>query len=360
MVQRLEASGAIPLGKTNMNEFSSGLTGHNEHYGPVRNPWALERSPGGSSGGSAVAVAAGLCLGALGTDAGCSVRVPAAWTGVVGLRPTWGRIDLQGAFPRAPSLDAAGFLARGVADVALLSCLAMGRPAEQATETARLCLQSRRQGVSGVRVSVIEDFTFGVGDRDLDDRVASAIALMETAGCVVDAVDASWLPRLAHDDAALDLLFREFSDVMNAALGSELAGAPLGHDVRADLRLGANVSDQRYRDLLAERRRYDALVDSLFERVDIIVTPTCHFVPPRLDDGKEAFASGRFHCMPFSMLGLPAISVPIGLSDDHLPVGLQLVSARGSDDRLLTVAAALEGVLDATGDKKERTDAHGL
>jgi len=331
-VQRFRQAGAVLLGKTNLHEFAYGITTGNPHWGVARNPWDRDRIPGGSSGGSAIAVVAGLCAGSLGSDTGGSIRIPAAVCGCVGLKPTFGAVPLDGCWPLAPSLDHAGPLARTVADVANLFSVLSGRAA-------------RRVAARGLRVGVPDDYFFEQIEPGVRHRVQSAISALGKAGMRVISVR---IPSMRLGVATQLITIRAEAAAVHARWIARRA-REYGGDTRIRLYLGSLVAARDY--LLAQQARTqirDTFV-RLFERIDLLATPTVPLVAPRI--GERTVRWGRVEepvdgalvrlTSVFNLTGLPALSLPCGLSRG-LPVGLQLVAPWGQEARLLAVGAAVE------------------
>jgi aspartyl-tRNA(Asn)/glutamyl-tRNA(Gln) amidotransferase subunit A len=313
-VARLSDAGAVMVGKTNMNELAAGTSGKNLRFGDVRNPWSPEHSPGGSSSGSAAAVASGMVLAALGTDTGGSVRVPAACTGVVGLRPTFGRVPIKGVYPRAESFDVAAPLARNVPDCAVVLGVLTGEKYQI------------DQGIAGLRVGLLEDFC-GLADhfRSLGAKVGEVKVPLDYAHLV-------------------EIMLYEF----NRALGAQFRACPnpdemFGPVVCANLRRGPQISDADYARALAERERQSAAIRAIFGDVDALVTPVLPAPTPRLDAPAQEFDRQRQFMIPFSGAGVPAISLPCGMREG-LPIGMQIVADRGREPLLFRIARAYESI----------------
>ena len=333
----LRAAGAVIVGKTNLDELAWGGLTDNPHYGPTRNPWGLDRFVGGSSGGSAAAVAAGFCLGALGTDTGGSVRLPASATGVVGLRPTYGRLPLDGITPLAPSMDTVGPLAADVADCALLWQALTGTepsaPARGPDRPIRLGVPGfARRGLDGDVDAVFSTFV---------DRLAAAG--VEPTALEIDPLEhylEPWLLiHLVEPAVAHEALLRESGHRLGAIARQQLE-AGLGFPA-TDL-----LKAQRFR---AELTRQLA---GVLAGVDALLLPTLPFAP--VPHGTETVRLGAedvpiFEALPrftgiASMAGLPAISLPAGVSAAGLPIGVQLVGPPAGESGLLAMAQVLEDV----------------
>src|SRR5205823_9272073 len=202
VVSRLKAAGAVILGKQNLHELAFGITSENPHFGAVHNPWSLDRVPGGSSGGTAAAVAAGLCAAGIGSDTGASIRAPASFCGVVGLKPTYGRVSRAGALPLAWSLDHAGPLARSVADCAIMLQAIAGQDARDLASSGEAVPDFSSQldeGVQGLRIGVPREYFFEIIEPDVERLVRVAIATLERLGAQIEEVS---LPHVSHTQVA--------------------------------------------------------------------------------------------------------------------------------------------------------------
>ena len=342
VVQRLRTAGAVIVGKTNLHEIALGVTNVNPHFGICRNPWDRQRVSGGSSGGSAVAVATGMCLGALGTDTGGSIRIPASLCGVVGLKPTSGRVSLRGVIPLSWNLDHAGPLARTVRDAAILYQVIAGYdpldPAsiEQPVEEAIAGLD---EGVAGWRVVLAAgDYFEDLGE--VGAAVRKAAQVFTQLGATVQQVDLTFLQQAA-------LANGQMTQADGAAYHRQrLAESPegFGEDVRARLEAGRTLSSGEY----ALARRTQAVMrrrmTTFFDDFDILLTPTTPVAAP-LIEGSDALEQARRltrFTAPFNLTGLPALSVPCGFTTGGLPVGLQLVGRPWGEARLLRAGRAFE------------------
>ena len=351
MVRRLRDAGAISLGKANMSEFASGSSGVNVFFGNVHNPWDLKRAPGGSSSGTAAAVAAGMCLAGTGTDSGGSIRQPAARCGLVGIRPTFGRVSLAGVWPRTKTLGAGGPLTHSARDAALMLNAMVGYDSAYAPSLdlpVEDFTTSLDEGVNGLRIALIDDFTF----RDVDAEVASAIrgAADVLADLGAEIVTIS-IPALtgALDYAALfaNVLLYEFNEILGAQYRAEPNRDKLfGPMVKSDLERGEKVKRQTYERILAERPAQVRELKSAFNEVDALITPTLPNVAPLQTEGPEVWARGRQFNLPFSFAGVPSISVPCGFSPGRLPIGMQIVANDLKESLLLRIAAAYEAATD--------------
>jgi aspartyl-tRNA(Asn)/glutamyl-tRNA(Gln) amidotransferase subunit A len=371
-VERLNAAGAPTLGKTNMDEFAMGSSNENSGYRPVRNPWDRERVPGGSSGGSAAAVAAGLAPWAIGTDTGGSIRQPAALCGIVGLKPTYGAVSRYGMIAFASSLDQCGPLTRDVTDAALLFRHMVGRDPCDSTslefpEEVRLPTAER---LDGLRIGVPPELSgegIESGVRAVLDRT---LELLEELGAHTEEVA---LPHSPHGIAAYYVLAPAEASANLArydgvrygprkgdgdltALYEETRAAGFGAEVKRRIMLGTYALSSGYYEAYygsAQRVRTKIADDfrAAFERVDLILTPTSPTVAFRLGERTDdplAMYMSDYCTVPMPLAGIPAISIPGGLSDG-LPVGIQLAGPAFSENRILDAAHALEQAIGFDG-----------
>jgi aspartyl-tRNA(Asn)/glutamyl-tRNA(Gln) amidotransferase subunit A len=347
VTESLARAGAVPLGKTNMHEWALGVTSDNPHFGPCRNPWALDRITGGSSGGSAAALAAGLCAGAMGSDTGGSIRIPASLCGIVGLKPTYGRVSLRGAVPLSWTLDHAGPMARNVADVALMLTAIAGYDAadpSSADVPVDDYLSDLEDGVQGWAVAAANDATLGELDPDVRSAFAAACAAFESLGARVTPID---LPRFREAASTNALLVVADGAAFHR---DRLKAQPerFGADVLARLQRGASATAVDYalarRAQVAIAHQYRALFAAYGGAYDVVLTPTTPITAP-VREGLDAVTMAprltRFTA-PFNLMGLPALSMPCGLSGEGLPIGLQIVAAPWREAALLRAARAYE------------------
>lgn len=342
VVERLRAAGAVLLGKTGLHELAFGVTSQNPHFGPITNPWAHDRSPGGSSGGSAAAVATGGGFGSIGSDTGGSIRIPAALCGVVGLKPTRGRVSLRGAVPLSWTLDHAGPLARTVRDAAVLYAAIAGHDARDPGSRSAPYddpLADIDKGATRLRIGIWRS-GLDAADTDVRTAVDEAIRTLASCGARIETVD---LPRSD-----------ELSECQRVVLGTDayayhrerVESAPerFGADVLERLRRGKANSGHDYAAARRARSEIRTAFDALLTSLDALALPTTVVTAP-LRVGADAVATAaRLTSLtsPFNLTGLPAISVPCGQGVDGLPVGLQLVGRRWGEARLLRLARAYE------------------
>ncbi|MBI2469070.1 MAG: amidase [Candidatus Rokubacteria bacterium] len=349
-VARLTATGAITLGKLNMTELALGPFGDNAHHGDVQNPWRPGHASGGSSSGSGAAVAAGLACGALGTDTGGSIRLPAACCGIVGLKPTYGRVSRAGVMPLSWSLDHAGPMARTVRDVALVTGIIAGHDPEDATTSLRPVPDYRATldaPIAGLRIGVPRNYYWDGVDPEVGDAARAAIRVLEGLGARVDELELPD-PQVLVDVS--NVIARSESAAVHARLVREQPHA-LQPTVRARLEVGFHIPAYEYLQALRLRAQLaEAFGREVFARVDALATPTIPEPPPAYAAAKAGSAEevvqrmGRFSRLtrPFNTLGVPVLSVPCGVSRDGLPFGLQLAGRPFDEATVLRLGHAYE------------------
>ena len=348
-VERLIQAGAVLVGKTNMHELAYGITSANPHFGTVRNPHAPARIPGGSSGGSAVAVASGMALAALGSDTGGSIRIPAAFCGVVGLKPSYGRVSRYGMLPLSFSQDHAGPIAGSVRDAGLIMNAIAGHDSRDPSSSRRPVEDYVPAGsLEGVRIGLPENFYFERVTPAVREAVERAAELAERCGARVLRV------RVPDMDAVNTigrvLLLAEAA----AALTPHLAQrAGIGDDVRTLLDQGRLVPATDYVNAQRLRRLKQDEFRLLWRQVDILFTPTVPLGAPKIGEtaveiegrSEDVRLAATRLVRGMDVLGLPAISLPCGLDPNGLPLGLQIIAPEFREAALLSVAAAVERAL---------------
>lgn len=351
---RLRSAGAILIGKTNMHEFAWGGTSDNPHYGAVRNPWNLDRFPAGSSGGSGAAVAARMCWGALGTDTGGSIRLPAAINGIVGIRPTYGRVSNNGIIPLAWSMDTAGPMARTVEDCALMfSCIAGHDPRDPTTAKVGVadCQAGLGRGVRGLRIGIVPDYFFHHLQRPVHDAVRSALDTYEQLGAHI--VDVSI--RNIHGNISAQLTIESCEPSTYHQRWLRERPDDYGDDVRTLLEVGEMLlathylQAQRYRSLLRQEFM------EAFKEVDLFLCPTLPFTATPIGAMKVVIEDGadedmlsaimQFTGVP-SLTGLPSLAVPCGFDEEGLPIGMQLIGKPFDEATLFQAGAAFQDATD--------------
>ena len=314
---RLEAAGYSVAGKTNLHEFAYGISSQNEHFGTVPNPRYPGRLAGGSSGGSAAAIAAGDVDLALGSDSGGSIRIPAAWCGIVGFKPTYGLVPADGCFPLAPSYDHVGPMAASV---------------EGCSELMRALVP----GFEPVAVDSLEEIEVGTAWLDEADPL-----VRKRVGETADRFPRSRPVDFGFPDPAENKLFmREVADV-HRGLYPEYAD-DYGEGIRWKLELCAAVSDGEVATAERLRAEYRERCEEVFDGLDLLLTPTMMSVAPAANaDERELRGRGIRLTYPFDCLGWPALAIPCGLAEDGLPASVQLIGRPGDDARVLAVGSRL-------------------
>ena len=367
-VARLRAAGAVLVGKTNMDEFAMGSSTENSAYQVTRNPWDLGRVPGGSSGGSAAAVAADEVVAAIGTDTGGSIRQPAALCGVVGMKPTYGRVSRYGLVAFASSLDQAGPFGNSVEDVTEVLQVIAGHDPQDATSARQPVPDYRAAaalGAGGLRIGVPREYFPQGLDREVYEAVRAALAAAGRLGATVEEIS------LPHTDYAIPTYYilataeassnlarydgvrygsraQEAHDLASLYVASRSRG--FGAEVKRRIMLGTYVLSSGYYDAYYLRaQRVRTLIrrdfDAAFRNVDVIVTPTspsaAFRIGERVDDPLAMYLSDIF-TVTLNLAGLPGLSMPCGLTRERLPIGLQIVGRPFDEATVLRLAAVLE------------------
>jgi aspartyl-tRNA(Asn)/glutamyl-tRNA(Gln) amidotransferase subunit A len=321
-VRRLEEAGYANVGKTNLHEFAYGITSQNPHFGTVPNPIAPDRIAGGSSGGSAAALAAGLADAALGSDSGGSIRIPAACCGVVGFKPTYGLVSLEGCFPLAPGFDHAGPMARSVG-----ACAEM--------------MQALVADFQATQIESLEEVSVGVAWTELADplvgeRIAEAAKLFPRSR-----------PReLPLPEGVGAVFMREVADVHRDLFRAH--ADDYGDNVRTKIERCLAVTDDEYRAALRALDEYRERCAEMVAEVDLVLTPTLACVAPSVDvDDLDVRERLILFTYPFNCLGWPALALPCGPGEDGLPASVQLAAAKGADALVLAAGELLERSLKA-------------
>ncbi len=344
VVTHLEEAGAIVLGKTNMHEFAYGASSAVSHYGPVRNPWDPDRIPGGSSGGSAAAVAARLCAGALGTDTGGSIRMPAAYCGIVGLKPTYGLASIRGIIPLSVSLDHVGPMCRTVADAALMLQALVGYdPRDIASIRANVPDYSSalQRATSSIRLGVPRDLFFEGVDPEILDGVDRALEVLGELTASTRDVD---LPPLPQARPVFVESYTYHADYLQSSPGLYAAAT------REQILRGQGVPANEYAESLYQVELSRKAIDAVFDDVDLLITPTMARMPvdigTALESAVEINPSLIRNASPFNTYGIPTISIPCGFSSDGLPIGLQISGRHLDELGVLALAHAYEQATD--------------
>ena len=347
VMRKLESAGAVCVGKLNQHELAYGITSSNPHFGPVRNPRNTDCIPGGSSGGSGAAVATNMVFMAMGSDTGGSIRIPAAYCGTVGLKPTFGRVSRYGCFPLGLTLDHMGPLTRTVEDAAItLEAIAGPDPNDETTAPAaqRTFTAAIDSDINGLRVGVPANFFLSDVDRSVRESFDRAVAAAQRAGARVDELH-------VPDPAGLNtvarvILLAEATSVMQPYLHRR---SEFGSDVMALFDSGRFVSATDYINAQRVRKQMQRQWAEVFRKVDVLFTPTTPITAPKIGEAtvmvngleEDARLASTRLVRGINALGLPAISIPCGESN-RLPIGLQIVGRAWQERTIIAAAAALE------------------
>jgi aspartyl-tRNA(Asn)/glutamyl-tRNA(Gln) amidotransferase subunit A len=341
-VRRLKTAGAVLLGKLNMHEFAYGGSGVISYFGAARNPWASDYNTGGSSSGAAAAVAAGLCYGAVATDTGGSIREPAAFCGIVGLKPTYGRVSARGVIPLAWTLDHVGPMTRSVTDAALMLQAIAGYDADDATSVdAPVRDYAKAFGdTAALRVGIPNSFFYDALQPEIDAAVRAALAVLGKLTASVRPIDVP----LDRDTTTLKAEAYAYHRELIAESPELYQPVTLER-----IRSGAEVSAADY---IAGRRQTEELrraVRKAFDEVDLLVTPTTCVLPSKISELLADLGTLRAkenlmlrNTRPFNAMGLPTISIPCGFTSSGLPIGLQISGPPWGEASVLRMAFAYE------------------
>lgn len=343
VVKKLYKAGVVLLGKTNMHEIALGLTTVNPHYGVCRNPWSTDRISGGSSGGSAAALAAGFCAASMGSDTGGSIRVPAGLCGVVGLKPTFGRVSLKGVMPLSWNLDHAGPMGKRVMDAAYLYQCVAGFDPQDAYSVRRPVenvLKHIKDGVKNWRIALADDEYFQKADSEVLELVYKAARVFETLGAQLERTPFPGLLTAAQSNGLVVV-----SDAATVyAPQFQKHPQEFGSDIRQRLEIGSQVKLQDYIQARRNQTHLRRQFESFFGHYDIMLMPTT-VVPAPPIEGPDALEQARLltrFTAPFNLTGLPALSIPCGFTSSGLPVGLELIAKPWHEASLLQAAYAYE------------------
>ena len=368
LAERLQAAGGVLLGKLNMDEFAMGSTSETSWYGPTRNPWDLERVPGGSSGGAAAAVAAGECWYAVGSDTGGSIRQPASYCGVTGMKPTYGTVSRYGLIAYASSLDQMGPLARSAADCAAVLDLVMGRDRRDGTSLdvpAGGLLASLTGDIRGMRIGLPAD-CFGEGlDREVRAAVLTAAQVLRDRGAVVEecalpimqyVVPTYYIIACAEASSNLSRFdgvkygwrAEGYEDLTDLYQKTRTEG--FGAEVKRRILLGTFVLstgyyDAYYKKALQVKAVIKEAYDAAFQRYDLLLTPVAPTTAPRLGESLQdplKMYLSDIYTVPLNLAGLPGLSMPCGFDGQGLPIGAQLIGPALGEAKVLDAAHAFQ------------------
>ncbi|MEN6515914.1 MAG: amidase [Fervidobacterium sp.] len=342
VVTKLKNSGALLVGKTNMHEIALGVTSNNPHYGPCLNPHDNSRVAGGSSGGSAIAVATGMALGALGTDTGGSIRIPASLCGVVGFKPSYGTVSTRGIIPLSWHLDHVGPIATCVEDVKIIFNIIAGYDSKDPFSVKNANKKSKSIEKNQIRIAKAVGNFINEADANVLKMFDNAVKMLRESDLSVEEENVDWLRELS-------IANRTITQVEAATFHKErLATHPdwFGEDVRERLLQGSNASGIDY-----ATARYNQTVGKyrfkeFFKKYDVLLLPTVPVIAPPIA-GRDAVEMAKVltkFTAPFNLTGLPAITLPCG-KVDGLPVGLQIVGGYMKDKKLLSIAQMIETIL---------------
>ena len=344
VVERLKAAGALIAHKSALHEFAFGIRTTSPVSGQTLNPWNNERIPGGSSGGSAAAVAAGLCDAAIGTDTGGSVRLPAAMCGITGLRPTVGAVSNRGSTPVCPSQDTVGPMARSAMDVARLFATIVGFDSADPFSVDRKCehfLPTLDAGVKGVTIGICERHYFEGIEYDIGQALDQSIKIFESLGATIVPVDLTGAD--TTHEAATTIIYSDACAFHTRRLTEE----PERFDAQVLERMqrGFDFSSLDYSRAMSERMRWQRKLKTTFDQVDLLLSPTVHTYTPLVDDAKSLHAATRdatrnTYAGAFGQI--PGLSIPCGMTRDGMPVGLQLEAPWWHEPNLLRAGVAFQ------------------
>jgi aspartyl-tRNA(Asn)/glutamyl-tRNA(Gln) amidotransferase subunit A len=332
IVERLKRAGAVVVGKANLHEWVFGPTSQSTHYGPVRNPWDVTRIPGGSSGGSGASLASGMCVGSIGSDTGGSIRLPAAFCGVAGLRPSIGRISCRGSVPVSAWFDTLGPMARRVSDVARIFAVIAGHdledPISQDVAVPNVMVELDRP-VAGLRLGIQRRWFFDGLDPATEHAMDDAIAVFNKLGVEIVDIDLGDVER-SHELLAFKVLLADAYNVHKDRLESR--PDDYGRDVYTRAMLGKQVTGSEYAAALRWNEVFKQRLRQVFGEVDAILSPTIPFGAPKAETGQEGQAwfetireITRFtYCWSFA--GVPALAVPCGFDGKGMPVSMQIAA----------------------------------
>ncbi|MHB8565818.1 MAG: amidase [Nitrososphaerales archaeon] len=345
VVAKLKLSGAVIIGTTNLHEFASGVTNNNPFFGPCRNPWDIERIPGGSSGGSAAAVSARIAYGAIGSDTSGSVRIPAALCGVVGLKPTFGRVSKYGVIPLAESLDHVGILTRSALDSAIILREIAGRdPLDDSSSDFRVddYTASIGQPIKGLKIGIPNTYFLEEIDQEVMDSFESFCKSLIELGAKLedvsiedlDIVREAWAPIRMSEAAAFHMNWYKSRP------------QDYGEDVLAMLKRGMGYSAVDY--IISQRNKLKIMNSfaRVFDSFDALITPTVPVTAPRIGETQvtignkvlDVYSTLGKLTLPFNVSGLPAMAIPCGLSKARLPISVQIVGAPFNEKTILRIA----------------------
>ena len=367
VISKIKEKHMIIIGKTNMDEFAMGSTGETSYFGPTLNPIDNSLVPGGSSSGSAAAVASGITILSLGTDTGGSIRQPSSFCGLVGLKPTYGRVSRYGVIAFASSLDQVGPITRGVYENALLLNTISGYDSNDLTsskEPVKDYTSLIGKDIKGLKIAVPNYYMSDVIDKEIKSRVESVIEMLKNAGCIIDYVDIKYLEyaiplyqvialseassNLARYDGIRYGLSVESNDLMDLYKKTRTIG--FGNEVKRRIMIGSYVlsgenSKKYYYKALKVRKALTDSFNEIFKNYDLIIGPTntstAYKLGTKQDDALKSFYDDLL-TIPVNMAGLPAMSLPIGKNSNSLPIGMHIIASYFKEDQIYQLASFIE------------------
>jgi aspartyl-tRNA(Asn)/glutamyl-tRNA(Gln) amidotransferase subunit A len=348
VVDRLMNAGAIMIGKTTMHELAFGIRSNNTVSPPCRNPWSLDHIPGGSSGGSAAAVSAGMCTGSLGSDTGGSVRLPASINGISGLRPTHGRVPNHGCTPVSPSFDTIGPMARSVADVARIFAVIAGHDSRDPLSSDHPLLNflpNLKDGVKGVRIGIPRNFYLENLHLEIENAFNKAVTSLDNLGATLVDIDVPGAAEAQH--WATVFIFSDVCAFYNKHLKNQ--SNKFSKDVYDRMITGFTYTNLDYANAMRAREIWKLELIKIFTSVDIILSPTLPTLVPLVAEDKsllKATKDATRNTYAGALGQIPGLSIPCGFTSDGLPIGLQLEAAWWEEPMLLRVGHSFQGQTD--------------
>lgn len=371
VVEKIKANHMIIIGKTNMDEFAMGSTGETSYFGNILNPWDLTKVPGGSSSGSAAAVSAGITPFALGSDTGGSIRQPSSFCGVVGMKPTYGRVSRYGLIAFASSLDHIGPITRTVYENAALLEAISGEDTNDLTSSSRVVphyIDYLNQEIKGLKIGVPNYYMSDVINEEVRNKMKEIIMLLENLGCEIDFIDIDYLEYaiplyqvIALAEASSNLARYDgikFGHATNSYQSLEefykkTRSEGFGDEVKRRLMIGSYVLSGKnaniyYEKALKIRRKMVDSFKEAFTKYDLLIGPTntdvAYLLGTKQDDALKSFYDDLL-TIPLNMAGLPALSLPVGFNRDHMPIGMQIIGNYFKEETIYTLASVLEKTL---------------
>ncbi|WP_193063075.1 amidase [Oceanobacillus oncorhynchi] len=350
IVGKLKDAGAIIIGKLNTHQFAYGPTGDRSYYGPVKNPYDLNKMSGGSSSGSAAALAANMCLGAIGTDTAGSIRIPASFCGVVGMKPTYGLVSKRGVYPLSKTLDHVGPMTKSIEDNALfLNIIAGYDPLDfnsKKLETYPDYSKNINKSIKGVVIGIPQNFFFDNVDEEITKSIENSINLLKELGAIIVEIE---IPNVQNHILEQQLILRSEAYTTHKQHLENPKNA-WDEEVRMRLYTGEGISADSYIKAQEERVTTYYKFKKLFEKIDILISPTAAMLPPDIEQREinHGIFKGQHIRWPilrltslFNFIGFPAMSLPCGLSKNNLPIGVQLIGDMFQEQKLYQIGDAL-------------------